>query len=103
MAGNLNDSMAAGPTTDAAYTDTVTTSYTTGEEFDSQQFNTHDKSEQIKTVFAAIGMFGCPSNLLVIMVVLASPRMRGKPFNILIVHQACIDLMVIHVEVAYNF
>ena len=76
--------------------ESVTNSFYTdiwGNEGDKQE-NTHDKSEQIKTVFASIGMFGVPSNLVVIFVICASTRMRGKPFNMLIVHQAIIDFMV---------
>ena len=54
----------------------------------------HGRGKQMRTVFAVIGAFGCPVNLLVIGVVLGSARMRNKPFNILIVHQAFIDFMV---------
>ena len=56
--------------------------------------NVVDRSDPMVIVFTVIGLAGCPGNLMVLWVVLMSEKMRRKPFNILIAHQAVIDLMV---------
>ena len=76
------------------YTETVTMLGNTDTSLGDGDLDNQDKSGQIQTVFAVIGGCGCPGNILVIWVIINSKRMRSKPFNILITHQAFIDLLV---------
>ena len=50
------------------------------------------REETIKTVYMCISMFGIPANFLSLIAIMTSPKMRAKPFNILIVHQSFADL-----------
>ena len=52
------------------------------------------RSNSMMIAFATLGALGCPVNLFVIFVILRSPAMRKKPFNILISHQSLIDALV---------
>lgn len=54
------------------------------------------RTDTMKIVFMIFGAAGCPGNLFTIFVILNSPKMRRKPFNILIAHQSLIDLLVSH-------
>ena len=49
------------------------------------------REDVIKTVYMCISMFGAPANLMAIIAIITSPRMRTKPFNILIIHQSFAD------------
>ena len=57
------------------------------------------RSNVMQIVFATLGMLGCPLNMFVVFIVLQSPAMRSKPFNILITHQAIIDGLVSKTEI----
>ena len=48
--------------------------------------------ESIRFISIGISVFGIPGNLLTLLAILTSPRMRKKPFNLLLVNQSVIDL-----------
>ena len=48
--------------------------------------------ENIKMIYICVSVFGIPGNVLTLLAILTSPRMRKKPFNLLLVNQSVIDL-----------
>ena len=50
------------------------------------------REHTIQTVYMCISMVGIPANLLALIAIASSPKMRAKPFNMLIIHQSSIDL-----------
>ena len=52
------------------------------------------RSSQMKILFISTGLVGCPGNILVILVISRSTKMRRKPFNMFILHQSFVDLLV---------
>ena len=53
----------------------------------------------ITTVYIIVGMCGIPGNIITIIVMLSSPRMKKKPINRFIINQSLIDLVVCSISV----
>ena len=68
------------------------TIYTTESTLDEAFYMSMEREENMKIVYMAISLFGIPGNILTLVAILTSQKMRGKPFNMLIVHQSWIDL-----------
>ena len=66
---------------------------TTRSSEDSSVYIDHQYREEImKFIYIAVSVFGIPGNLLALLAISTSPRMRKKPFNLLLVNQSVIDL-----------
>ena len=45
-------------------------------------------------IFYVIGTIGIPSNILTMCILLSTVKLRNKPMNLILAHQACIDMLV---------
>ena len=52
------------------------------------------RSNDIKIMLLTISSVGIPANIFCGIVILATPWMRRKPFNVFLLHQAFVDFMV---------
>ena len=55
-------------------------------------YMTLETDKLIKTMYVCVGIFGIPGNVVTLIAILTSPRMRRKPFNVLIVNQSVLDM-----------
>ena len=51
------------------------------------------RSSDIKTMLKSISSIGVPANLMTAVVILETPSMRRKPFNLFILHQSFVDFI----------
>ena len=65
---------------------------TTGINGDDSLYFRMSREEAIKIIYICVSVFGIPGNLLTLLAILTSPRMKKKPFNLLLVNQSVIDL-----------
>ena len=52
-----------------------------------------DKDTYLETTFIVVSIIGLPGNLLSLIVIISSQKMRRKPFNMFIIHQSAIDFL----------
>ena len=51
------------------------------------------RSTDIKIMLLTISSFGIPANIMVAIIIISTPAMRRKPFNIFILHQSFVDFI----------
>ena len=73
-------------------TDLIPTAPDVDHQEDDTYFMSMEREDVMKMLYMVISMFGIPGNIVTLIAILTSPKMRAKPFNILIVHQSWIDL-----------
>ena len=62
-----------------------------------------ETASYLKIVYSILSAIGLPGNLLTVIVILYSSRMRKKPFNMFIIHQSCIDFLSCLVTLLLQF
>ena len=62
-----------------------------------------ETASYLKIVYSILSAIGLPGNLLTVVVILYSSRMRKKPFNMFIIHQSCIDFLSCLVTLLLQF